>query len=428
MRTLKQLQEKFDDQILNQQQEDEGLVVKKKISWAEFGKLGGRPSATIRKDLTGVSGGKRSNRKGKVDEPRKREFSACQKLKIVENINEKIKQGLLQGQGEREFWPPEAKKLGINSERLRDIMAREDMWKQLVIKHQRGAKGKRMSKKASKHQRASGGGRKREFQPQINQLKGSLLRERSAGHSISKEDVIKEMESLIHARAEQCLINAQQPNQHPESAKAWENEAKSSHTRIKKLEESKSYRKQYANALINWIGARAYQKEQSAEITAQEEKIRAQLTWHGIDHKPWLIGAASLQELESANIVSNPASVISNRALISIGMSDQVPLWAKAMPSKMIFCEHELAGHSYQERKGIKELRDEIETAPMLIKKKSEEDGAHPPQIIGEICQRSAKSCYQEAKQPEQNQQWRSGGSDMRQDKGSATSQEMGLQ
>ena len=60
-----------------------------------------------------------------------------------------------------------------------------------------------MNKKASKHQRASGGGRKREFQPQINQLKDWLNRERSAGHSISKEDVIKEMESLIHMRVEQ---------------------------------------------------------------------------------------------------------------------------------------------------------------------------------------------------------------------------------
>ena len=60
-----------------------------------------------------------------------------------------------------------------------------------------------MNKKASKHQRASGGGRKREFQPQINQLKDWLNRERSAGHSISKEGVIKEMESLIHMRVEQ---------------------------------------------------------------------------------------------------------------------------------------------------------------------------------------------------------------------------------
>ena len=52
------------------------------------------------------------------------------------------------------------------------------MWKHLVIKHQLGTKGKMMSKKARKHQRASGGGRKREFQPQINQPKDWLESEK----------------------------------------------------------------------------------------------------------------------------------------------------------------------------------------------------------------------------------------------------------
>ncbi len=182
MRVLKELQEKYDDQLLNQEQQEEGLV-KKKINWVEFGKMGGRPPATVRKDMRGISGGKRPNRKGHLDESRKTEFTAFQKLKITEDINEKINQGLLQGQGGKKFWPSEAKKLGINSERLRDTMARQDMWKHLVIKHQLGNKGKKISKKASKHQRASGGGRKRELQPQINQLKDWLEREREVSRA-----------------------------------------------------------------------------------------------------------------------------------------------------------------------------------------------------------------------------------------------------
>ena len=180
-------------------------------------------------------------------------------------------------------------------------------------------------------------------------------------------------------------MNAQQSGQHPESRKAWEHEANISLEKIKKLEESKVYRKQYAKSLISWIGAKAYQNDQSAETTPQEEKIRAQLTWQGIDHKLWLMGASSLQELESAGIVSHSASVISNRGLLSIGMSDQVPLWAKSMPSKMIFSEHELAGLSYQQRKHMNELREEIHAASLLVQKTYEEDGQHQPQIIGEI-------------------------------------------
>ena len=154
-------------------------------------------------------------------------------------------------------------------------------------------------------------------------------------------------------------MNAQKSDQHPESRKAWEDEANISFAKIKKLEESKDYRKQYSRSLISWIGAKAYQKEQSAEVTQQEEKTSAQLTWQGTDHKLWLMGASSLQELEPVGIVSDSASVISNRGLLSIGMSDQVPLWAKSMPSKMIFSEHELAGLSYQQRKHMNELRED---------------------------------------------------------------------
>ena len=384
MRVLRNLQEKYDDEIMNKEEET-SKAEKKIVSWREFGRMGGRPSQLARSDVRGIAGGQRSNRRHPLQESRKKEFTAYQKKKIVEDINQKIDQGLLQDQGEKKFWPSEAKKLNISSERLRDIMARSSEWTFLVQKHQLSHKGKRIRKKDSKHQRASGGGRKREFQPQINQLKDWLYRERSAGHSISREDVIKEMESLIHQRAEQCIINAQQPNQHPESVKAWENEAKISHARIKKLEASKSYRKQYGTSLINWIGAKSYTKEQSAEISPQEEKIRAQLTWQGIDHKLWLLGASPESELESANIVASPSAAIKHRPLLSINMSDQIPLWAKAMPSKMVFSEHELAGHSYQDRKRINEMREQIEAASQLIKKKYEEDGHHEPQIIGEV-------------------------------------------
>ena len=63
MSVLQELQEKYDEQLLGQQQDQDELV-KKKINWAEFGKMGGRPSATIRKDMRGLPGGKRSNRRG----------------------------------------------------------------------------------------------------------------------------------------------------------------------------------------------------------------------------------------------------------------------------------------------------------------------------------------------------------------------------
>ena len=175
MKILRQLQEKYDDQILNQ--DEKTSLAQKTMSWKEFGKMGGRPSATAREELRGLAGHKRSNRKGHL-ESRKKDFTAYQKMKIVEGINQKIDRGLYQDQGDKKFWPSEAKKLRISSERLKDIMARKSEWVLLVQKHQVSTRGKRQRKKDSKRQRASGGGRKREFQPRINELKDWLHRER----------------------------------------------------------------------------------------------------------------------------------------------------------------------------------------------------------------------------------------------------------
>ena len=151
---------------------------------ARIWKMGGRPSLQIKKDLRGLGGGKRSNRKGPLEESREQEFSAYQKMITAETINEKINQGVLQDQGEKRFLPSEAKKLKINSERLKDIMSRQDEWKHLVQKHQLCTKGKRITKSSKKYQRASGGGRKREFEPQIKQLKDWLIIHREISRTL----------------------------------------------------------------------------------------------------------------------------------------------------------------------------------------------------------------------------------------------------
>ena len=69
MRVLRQLQDKYDEHIINQskdhqetkdEQQDAGTTItRRQLSWQEFGKMGGRPSLQIKKDLRGLGGGKR---------------------------------------------------------------------------------------------------------------------------------------------------------------------------------------------------------------------------------------------------------------------------------------------------------------------------------------------------------------------------------
>ena len=69
------------------------------------------------------------------------------------------------------------------------------------------------------------------------------------------------------------------------------------------------------------------------------------------------MGAASEAALEESGLVSNPAEVIKARKNLCITMSDQVPIWGKAVSQKVIFAEHELAGCRYQDPVNFREVR-----------------------------------------------------------------------
>ena len=55
--------------------------------------------------------------------------------------------------------------------------------------------------------------------------------------------------------------------------------------------------------------------------------------------------------------------MIEARKNLCITMSDQVPIWGKAVSQKIIFAEHELAGCRYQDAKNFSEIREEIAAA-----------------------------------------------------------------
>ena len=73
-----------------------------------------------------------------------------------------------------------------------------------------------------------------------------------------------------------------------------------------------------------------------------------------------------------------PASVVNSRKDFVLGMSDQVPLWAKAQPKKLLFSEAEL---SQALPGGGPSLREELKAARTALEETLGEDG--PLQVLG---------------------------------------------
>ena len=307
-----------------------------------------------------------SNRTKEGAKRRRIEFGAYEKMKVCDDI-EQQRQSFSR---EDELWAHMRKVYGVTVQRLKDIYAKREQWIKLVKINNLGANrgGKKGKKRKGKNAkiRSAGGGRKREYQEQISKLKGWLQQERSFGHNISKRELLAEFCCYLVQHAKDLLSQADQMAA-PDSplmqakVKLMRKEADAAMIRKKKLMDgSTSYGRNYADKLIEWIGASYMQKELSHKLSAIESKARAQLTYQGIDRIIWLMGAADEAALEESGLVSNPAEVIEARKNLCITMSDQVPIWGKAVSQKIIFAEHELAGCRYQDAKNFSEIRDEI--------------------------------------------------------------------
>ena len=107
-----------------------------------------------------------------------------------------------------------------------------------------------------------------------------------------------------------------------------------------------------------WTGAKYTTSELVSNITQLESQVRCQLTWQEFDRVLWLCTLSSPEEFEKEASVVSPQDFCKNRSPLTVGFSDQVPLWAKAPGRKAVFAEHETL--SSADIKDFSEIREAI--------------------------------------------------------------------
>ena len=314
-----------------------------------------------------------SNRALEGAKRRKLEFGAFEKMRIAEEVG-KRKQSHA---SERGLWSEMRKLYGIPAQRVKDIYSKKDEWTHIVKKNKLGSgrgSAKGIQRKSSACIRSTGGGRKREYEDQIQRFRKWVALERSNGHHLSKRELLEEFCCYLTEHAQECMKRTQDGESASGSISSLTMQARSAQWKRDKLLDSRTtYGRNYTSMLIGWINAKFMQKELSHKISALESRARAQLTWQGIDRILYLMGAADEEELQESGIIANPSQVISNRHNMCITMSDQVPVWAKPVHTKMIFSEQELTGMRYDDKVNFKEVRKEIESAQQVMKMRQEQ-------------------------------------------------------
>ena len=153
---------------------------------------------------------------------------------------------------------------------------------------------------------------------------------------LAKGDLLDEFLAQLISSAQECLKQAELSKSEGQK-KSWYLEAKACFARRDKLLASKKYRQSFSSRLLEYCGAKEVGKELVSPLSALEEKTRVQLSWQAIDRMVWLAGAAPEADLLKSDLFAEPKDVLKPgvRELLTIGFSDQVPLWAKAESSKM---------------------------------------------------------------------------------------------
>ena len=300
-----------------------------------------------------------SNRKKAGTAFLRREFSAFHKAAMCSDI-----ENMRSTHGENDLWRKAAAKYGVSVGTLKTIKSKEAEWKTLVAKHKLGsdaARGKRKASRACRFVRQPGGGRKRALNWAVTALKEWHARERRHGHSISRKDMVDEYVTLLQDRASQLSGQVASLADSDPLRQVLEKEAQTCLERRDKLVASRAYRKTMMTRLVEWTGARLLTVEQTTHLSSLEEKVRAQLTWQDVDRKLWAMCVASKEQLEKEDLVADAASAIAHRSDFVVGMSDQIPLWAKADCKRLVFHESEIRNLLGDSRKNFHGLREELE-------------------------------------------------------------------
>ena len=315
-----------------------------------------RKFAYKRGGYRGVKGGAGSNRRDYGEAPLRRELTAPVKLAMATFMKSKKDEF----QDEALFWRAMVMKYTISKQALLHIMRHEASWrktceKKNLGKRTRGGKGRHGSYEADVLReaagvgcRAPGGGRKDLYGHLKARVKDWFLLERSHGHRIDREDLFDEFCTQLELEIK--TFEAKMELEAVPADKVW---LYSMQERLRRLTESQKYKETYKAELQRKVGAKLLLPQRVTQLTAIEEKVRAELTWQCFDSVLYLAAFGDEQELRKH--VAAPREFIENREDTVLGFSDQIPFWVGLPTEKQLYSKGELqqkassASHNSQE-------------------------------------------------------------------------------
>ncbi|CAJ1447610.1 unnamed protein product, partial [Effrenium voratum] len=314
----------------------------------KLGKLGGRPALPL-EEKRGVASGAASNVRLKHQRPRR--------VDTPISVRSRVAQDMYRSRGayasEDELVTAWSKRTGLPVRALRTWLADRESLEEEVKRHQQSQtmesrthrSGKQIGVKASGLQqrvRKTGAGAKQKFPNILPKLQNWLRDEKTHGHQVLKKHLgwrwLIELQAEVSEKKKEMdrLGESEVGARVVLKTKVEEGEA----MLRRHMKDEKAMQKR-CDGLVKALGAKELRPNLTTHLSHVEQQVRALLSWQQHDYDQWRVAFGGQDMLE--DLVAKPDEALKMREKAVLGFSDQIPLWAKKVPVKEVYAEHEVA-------------------------------------------------------------------------------------
>ena len=307
---------------------------------------GGRPPKLVGR--RGVAGGLKSNVRLKDQKRLRDELPVSTKHSMCTRMFESRDQFATAA----EFWSHWGKQYRMRRYVLKQMYEKRSAWKAVVEKHRQSlAVESRVGRGASKglkgsgitrHQRvrAAGGGKKKEFPLVYERVVAWFQAERAHGHTVLQRHLAWKYSHFLQEEISRLEDEIRKPDQLDKDIRRLKNQLDKAKKQDQALKKSSKNMDKRGQQLVKWMGAKIRKPNLETQLSAVEQQVRAELSWHYFDWQ--LHRMISGDEAQLKKMFSKPAEAMRSMKQAVIRCSDQVPIWIKKPSEREVFGEWEI--------------------------------------------------------------------------------------
>ena len=181
---------------------------------------------------------------------------------------------------------------------------------------------------------------KKEFPLVYERVVAWFQAERAHGHTVLQRHLAWKYSHFLQEEISRLEDEIRKPDQLDKDIRRLKNQLDKAKKQDQALKKSSKNMDKRGQQLVKWMCAKIRKPNLETQLSAVEQQVRAELSWHYFDWQ--LHRMISGDEAQLKKMFSKPAEAMRSMKQAVIRCSDQVPIWIKKPSEREVFGEWEI--------------------------------------------------------------------------------------